>query len=128
MEGLNLPKRSRIFLDYDDMSFFQVLEDVDRLMDKYGLEGPTDIYNSSGDHLYDCTFWECGIVRFGSWHAQILETKKWSQVERILEDSNAHKGFKYFSKKMKDITLRISKKGTEGKVPEKVCTINRGGG
>lgn len=124
-----MPKRSRIFLDYDDMGFFQVFEDVCRLMDKYNLKGPTDIYESSKSYLYDASFWGGGIVRLGSYHTRILETKEWNEVERILKDSNAHEGFKYFSLSdgIKDITLRISgKRGASS--PRLICTIdeNRG--
>lgn len=119
-------KKSRPWLDYDDCSLRLVLEDALRLQEKFDL-GEADVFESSPSYLYDCSFWEDGLVRYGSWHVRFYEARSWGKIERILEDSNCHSGFEHFSRTVGDITLRISgKSGTSE--PERICTITEEGG
>lgn len=115
-------KKSRPWLDYDDCSLKFVIKDIIRLQEEFGLS-KADIFESSPSYLYDCTFWDGGVVRYGSYHLKFYDVLPWKEVKKILDSSNCHEGFKHFSKTIGDITLRVSdQEGSQ--IPQKICTVN----
>lgn len=120
-----MPGQSRVFLDEDDKALNEVVEDITRLQDKFDL-GEAIIYESSPSYLYDSSFLGHGIVRYGSFHVRFpKDVRRWEEVKDILDESNAHDGFVYFSKQIGDITLRVSEQKDSPK-PKIIGVIKNG--
>lgn len=115
-------RRHRLFLDLDRMNLIEVIKEVRRLQNKYDL-GIADVYRSSEVGRFDCRTYGLGIIKVGNYHVRFLKDRlNFDEVIKILEKSKAHSGYVYFSKKMRDQTLRISSQEGAPK-PEYITTL-----
>ena len=105
----------RLFLDYDLRTLAYVLDDLRRLQRKFGL-GEADVYESRPPQTFDASSLGQGKVQVSSWHVQFRDSLAWDQIEEILLDSKCSWGYKQFSLKVADSTLRIGPKIKE-KIP-----------